>query len=64
MKFLAESHNTGDPTPYLQAEGARTSELQQAGTVEMILLKADGSGAIILLHADASPNELSAASPR
>ncbi len=30
MFFLAESHNTGDPTPYLQAEGARMRELQQA----------------------------------
>jgi hypothetical protein len=31
MFFLAESHNTGDSTPYLQAEGARMRELQQAG---------------------------------
>jgi hypothetical protein len=40
MMFLAESHNTGDPTPYLQAEAARMSELQQAGIVEMVLFKA------------------------
>ena len=50
MLFLAESHNTGDPTPYLQAEGARIYELQQAGIVETVLLKADRSGAIILLR--------------
>ena len=51
MFFLAESHNTGDSTPYLQAEGARMRELQQAGIVETVFLKADRSGAIILLRA-------------
>ena len=51
MFFLAESHNTGDSTPYLQAEGERISELQQSGIVETVLLKADRSGAIILLRA-------------
>jgi hypothetical protein len=51
MLFLAESHNTGDPTPYLQAEGARISELQQAGIVETVLLQADRSGAIVVLRA-------------
>jgi hypothetical protein len=52
MFFLAESHNTGDSTPYLQAEGARMHELQQAGIVETVFLKADRSGAIVLLRAD------------
>src|SRR5262249_34474077 len=51
MFFLAESHNTGDPTPHVQAEGARIRELQQAGIVETVYLKADRSGAIILLRA-------------
>jgi hypothetical protein len=51
MFFLAESHNTGDPTPYLQAEGARVRELQQAGIVETVFLKADRSGAVLLLRA-------------
>ena len=51
MFFLAESHNTGDPNPYLQAEGARMRELQQAGIVETVFLKADRSGANILLRA-------------
>jgi len=51
MFFLAESHNTGDSTPYRQAEGARMRELQQAGIVETVLLRADRSGAVILLRA-------------
>ena len=51
MYFLAESHDTGDPTPYLQAEGTRVYELQQAGIVETVLLKADRSGAFIVLRA-------------
>ena len=51
MKFLAVSSNTGDPTPLLDAEGARTVELQQDGTFELVLLKADWSGAVILLNA-------------
>lgn len=51
MMVLAMSHNTGDPTPYLQAEGARVRELHQAGIVETVYLKADQSGAMILLCA-------------
>jgi hypothetical protein len=49
MMVLAVSHNTGDPTPHLQAEAARMAELQQAGLVELMLLKADWSGAVLLL---------------
>jgi len=41
MMVLAVSHNTGDPTAYLQAEARRMAELQQAGLVELMLLKAD-----------------------
>jgi hypothetical protein len=51
MKVLAVSRNTGDPTPHLQAEAARMAELQQAGLVELTLLKADWSGAVLLLNA-------------
>jgi hypothetical protein len=51
MMVLAVSHNTGVPTPHLQAEAARTAELQRAGPVELILLKADRSGAVLLLRA-------------
>ena len=47
MMVLAVSHNTGDPTPHLQAEAARMAELQQAGLVELMLLKADWSGAVL-----------------
>lgn len=36
----------------MQAEGARIHELRQAGIVETVLLKADRSGAIIVLRAD------------
>jgi hypothetical protein len=50
MMFLAEGHNAGDPTPYLQAEVVRMGELQQAGIVEMVLLKTDQSGAFVLLR--------------
>lgn len=49
--FLAISHNTGDPTPYLEAEGARVAELQKAGLLEQLLLKADRSGVVLLLRA-------------
>jgi hypothetical protein len=51
MMVLAVSHNTGDPTPHLQAEAARMAELQQAGLVELMLLKADWSGAVLVLRA-------------
>ena len=51
MMVLAVSHNTSDPTPHLQAEAARMAELQQAGLVELMLLKADWSGAVLLLRA-------------
>jgi hypothetical protein len=50
MMVLAVSHNTGDPTPHLQAEATRMAELQQAGLVELMLLKADWSGAVLLLR--------------
>jgi hypothetical protein len=51
MLFLAQSHNTGDITPYLRAETARVIELQQAGVIEMVFLKSDMSGAILLVRA-------------
>jgi hypothetical protein len=50
MMVLAVSSNTGDPTPHLQAEAARMAELRQAGLVERMLLKADWSGAVLLLR--------------
>jgi hypothetical protein len=51
-RFLAVSHNTGDPAPYAKAEAARTAELQQEGLIDLALLKADLSGAVFLLRAD------------
>ena len=50
MLFLAESHNTGDITQYLEAETARIGELMRAGIVETVLLKADQSGAFLLVR--------------
>jgi hypothetical protein len=51
MMFLAVSQNVGDPTPYLAAEDVRMQELRQTGVVEQMLLKADWSGAVLLLRA-------------
>lgn len=51
MLFLAVSHNVADPRPYLEAEGARSAELQKSGVFERVLVKADWSGAVILLNA-------------
>jgi hypothetical protein len=50
MLFLAESHNTGDITQYLEAETVRIGELMRAGIVETVLLKADQSGAFLLVR--------------
>jgi hypothetical protein len=50
MFFLAESRNTGNITRYLEAETARIGELMRAGIVETVLLKADQSGAFLLVR--------------
>lgn len=50
MKFLAISTNTKDVTPYLAEEGQRVAELQAAGTVVHIWMKADYSGAVLVLE--------------
>jgi hypothetical protein len=55
MMVLAVSHNTGDPTAHLNAEATRMAELQQAGLVELMLLKADWSGAVLLLRTSDLP---------
>ena len=49
MKFLATSTNSHDPTPHIPAEITRTAELAEAGVLERVLLKADRSGAVLLL---------------
>jgi|tagenome__1003787_1003787.scaffolds.fasta_scaffold17098400_1 muconolactone delta-isomerase len=50
MKILAISNNTGDPTPYIADEMRRIAELQEAGVLQQLYLKADRSGAVALLE--------------
>jgi hypothetical protein len=49
MKVLAVSSNTSDPTPHISDE-MRIAELQAAGVIEQLYLKADRSGAVIVLE--------------
>ena len=55
MMVLAISHNTGDPTACLHAEATRVAELLQADLVGLMLLKADRSGAVLLLRTSGMP---------
>jgi hypothetical protein len=50
MKFLAVSTNTKDVSPFIAAEFQRVDELQEAGTIIGGWLKADFSGAILVLE--------------
>ena len=50
MKVLAISTNTGDPTGYLADEGAEVERLVRQGVVQWVLVKADWSGAVLLLE--------------
>ncbi|MEO7059541.1 MAG: hypothetical protein ABI083_07475 [Lapillicoccus sp.] len=50
MKILAISTNTGDPSAYLAEEGATVDDLVRRGVVEWVLVKADWSGAAMLLE--------------
>ena len=55
MKFVAVSTNTKDVSPFLPAEGQRIDELRAAGTITGGWVKADFSGAILVLEcADAA----------
>ena len=49
MKVLGISSNSGDPAPHIPAEIARTGELVEAGVVERVPLKANRSGAVLVL---------------
>jgi hypothetical protein len=49
MKVLAISTNTGDTSAYLAEEDARVGELVRQGVVQWVLVKADWSGAALLL---------------
>jgi muconolactone delta-isomerase len=51
VKILALFHNQGDPTPYLADEGKRVAELQQAGVLEQLWVRADHTGAVVFLEA-------------
>lgn len=52
MKILAVSQNTADPTPHLEDELRRVAELRRSGVIEEIWLKADRSGAVVLLESE------------
>ena len=55
MKFLAVSTNTKDVSPFLAAEVQRVNELRAAGTITGAWVKADFSGAALVLEcADAA----------
>ena len=55
MKFLAVSTNTKDVSPFLAAEAQRLNELRAAGTITGAWVKADFSGAALILEcADAA----------
>jgi muconolactone delta-isomerase len=52
VTYLAISTNTGDPSSLFEAEGARMAELVSSGAVEHVWLKADWSGAVLVLASD------------
>jgi hypothetical protein len=55
MKFLAVSTNTKDVSPFLDAGFRRIDELRAAGTITDVWVKADFSGAVLVLDgADAA----------
>jgi hypothetical protein len=51
VKFLAVSHNTADPMPFVAQESEKTAALERSGVFDTVLLKADFSGAVIVLNA-------------
>jgi muconolactone delta-isomerase len=51
MKFLAVTNNISDPGPHIPDEARRTEELRAAGVLEQLYLKADRSGAVLILDA-------------
>jgi muconolactone delta-isomerase len=54
MKLLAISNNTGDPTSHIPDEMRRIAELQAAGVIQQLYLKADRSGAVMFLEAESA----------
>lgn len=53
MRFLvfAATLPGADPTPYVEAEDARVEELLTAGVVEQFYMRADFSGAYLVVKA-------------
>jgi hypothetical protein len=60
MIFLAVSTNTKDVSPFIAAEAQRIAELRASGTITGGWVKADLSGAILVLEC-ADPAEATAA---
>jgi hypothetical protein len=54
MKVLAISSNTGDPTSHIPDEMRRVAELQEGGVIEQVYLKADRSGAVMMLETEST----------
>ena len=55
MKFVAVSTNTKDVSPFLAAEVQRVNDLRAARTITSAWVKADFSGAVLVLEsADAA----------
>jgi hypothetical protein len=50
MKYLAVSTNTKDVSPFIAAEFRRVDELRNAGTITGGWVKADFSGAVLVLE--------------
>ena len=50
MQVLAVSTNHGDPRPYLAEEAAGTDELRRGGLLSDLWVKADWSGAVMVLE--------------
>jgi hypothetical protein len=50
MKYLVVATNTKDVSPFIAAEAQRIAELRAAGTITAVWLKADFSGAVIILE--------------
>ncbi|MCL2788795.1 MAG: hypothetical protein FWD59_09970 [Micrococcales bacterium] len=50
MKFLVLSNNKKDVSPFIAAEFQRIDELRAAGTITGGWVKADSSGAVLMLE--------------
>ena len=50
MKYIAISTNTKDVSPFLVEEGKRIAELQALGIITDVWVKADFSGAFVMLE--------------